>query len=979
MLQDSQHNQENNDHKCDGLSEPLRTYPDTLLIPRFYVFIARHSRVLALSACLRAQGSPLGSIRYGTKKVGKSRLLNFLGKGKLQSGTEKHTSIGSISSTTPSSSNKAPISNSDRVLAEQIRADAFYKQLRNLRKQHKRSESARVDLLARIRELEKQLLGQGPTTSAFIESLQKDLIDARAQIHQLDQELHHEQEKLRTEKIRAQNLARLRDNSRQCIARIPKRLEDVAGKAVEALTHQSMKNKNVVTPEMRLCIMDLVSDGAPADKVNSMIHAVGKALGIDLVDDISDRTTRRVVRSAGIASRLQVVEAIQNSPSASISGDGTSHKNLNYESRHTAVIDPVTGKKSIYFLGIGIALAPDHTSEEQLNGWTATVHEMYQSYQATPQGQQTPLTVHDFYKKVLGMITDHAADQKKLANLFTELKKSMEREERGERAIKNVAPEILIQTITEFNIAKITAVGGPSTWDALSSEEKERRNEETYRSVLRHYGEQDFQKLTPEQQAEADFFIWCGCCMHKDLNAHKGATARMAEYWEESGKTPPLILMNKDNAAAAEIGNAAAKKRAEQVSARGGIKLTELMGLLLKNTNSKKGQQDRHGIYFEAREHLGFFTHFPDTSNTRYQSHCDGAAEIMVHLPIYRELLEFIRDEKQSVKFNHLEYNIYQALYDIPTLTELAGHTLYGQAVTYPYLRVVRSANANHLDLGPIHESLIVHVQNIFHHPELLCGSDSSYLTASLDGKPWERPEAVYAVLAMSSQLPDLIGIVKYLFEGALATWKRFAAEVTDRSLNDGLSSRLYIPGTNDANESGLSDLPQWDSELERAEEAQGNGKKRRKLIADTSQQKVAVTRAKRAQTQKKKDEKNARLKRCKPLTDVSLMSDLLDGLRKNPRGRFPNDIKISDLDLQLDWHRDRERRSGKEVSIGPTSKIGNKIAKLELLIRVVEAWNDERGTNEAYESVSEEDEQNGGEESVEEDSEEELIGFTRD
>ncbi|KAJ3726828.1 hypothetical protein C8R42DRAFT_574155 [Lentinula raphanica] len=720
-----------------------------------------------------------------------------------------------------------------------------------------------------------------------------------------------------------------------------------------------MKNKNVVTPEMRLCIMDLVSDGAPADKVNSMIHAVGKALGIDLVDDISDRTTRRVVRSAGIASRLQVVEAIQNSPSASISGDGTSHKNLNYESRHMAVIDPVTGKKSIYFLGI--ALAPDHTSEEQLNGWTAMVHKMYQSYQATPQGQQNPLTEHDFYKKVLGMITDHAADQKKLANLFTELKKSMEQEEHGERAIKNVAPEILIQTITEFNIAKITAVGGPSTWDALSSEEKEHRNEETYRSVLRHYGEQDFQKLTPEQQAEADFFIWCGCCMHKDLNAHKGVTARMAEYWEESGKTsPPLILMNKDNAAAAEIVNAAAKKRAEQVSARGGIKLTELMGLLLKNTNSKKGQQDQHGIYFKAREHLGFFTHFPDTSNTCYQSHCDGAAEIMVHLPIYRELLEFIRDEKQSAKFNHLEYNIYQALYDIPTLTELAGHTLYGQAVTYPYLRVVRSANANHLNLGPIHESLIVHVQNIFHYPELLCGSDSSYLTASLDGKPWERPEAVYAVLAMSSQLPDLIGIVKYLFEGALATWKRFAAEVTDQSLNDGLSSHLYIPGTNDANESGLSDLRQLKirapnasleynnsrmmlkrngtaryvednlmgeedqkilRQLERAEEAQGNGKKRRKLIADTSQQKVAVTRAKRAQTQKKKDEKNARLKHCKPLTDVSSMHDLLDGLRKNPRGRFPNDIKISDLDLQLDWHRDRERRSGKEVSIGPTSK----------------------------------------------------------
>ncbi|KAJ3816094.1 hypothetical protein F5880DRAFT_1438407, partial [Lentinula raphanica] len=110
------------------------------------------------------------------------------------------------------------------------------------------------------------------------------------------------------------------------------------------------------------------------------------------------------------------------------------------------------------------------------------------------------------------------------------------------------------------------------------------------------------------------------------------------------------------------------------------------------------------------------------------------------------------------------------------------------------------------------------------------------------------------------------------LFEGALATWKWFAVEVTDQSLNDGLLSCLYIPVTNDANESGLLDLRQlkirapnasleynnsrmmlkrngtaryvednlmgeedqkihW--QLEHAEQVQGNGKKRQKLIAD--------------------------------------------------------------------------------------------------------------------------------------------------
>ncbi|KAJ3756107.1 hypothetical protein EV360DRAFT_72281 [Lentinula raphanica] len=958
------------------------------------------------------------SIRYGTKKVGKSRLLNFLGKQQPQKDTEDSRTNTHPSNTakssyhTPSSSNNASISNSDRVLAEKIRADNFYKQLRNSRKQFKRSESTR------IQELEHQLAGQGPTTSAFIQSLQKDLYDAQTQIHQLDKELRKEQEHLRTEKLRADNLARIRDNCRRSISRIPTRLEKVADQAVDMFTHQSLKKKNVVTPEMCLCIMDLVGDGAPAEKVNNMIHAVGKALGIDIVDDISDRTTRRVVRSAGIASRLQVVDAIERSPSVSISGDGTSHKNLNYESRHTAVIDPLTGKKSIFFLGI--ALAPDHTSEEQLNGWTTMVHEMYQSYQATPQGQSNSLTEHDFYKKVLSMITDHAADQKKLAALFVELKKSMDREERGERAIKNLAPEALIQTITEYNIAKIRAAGGPTAWDALPNEEKACQNEK-----------QDFQSLSSEQQAEADFFIWCGCCMHKDLNAHKGATARMAEYWEENNKVPPMILMNKDNDAAAEIGNAAVKKRAEQVSSRGGVKLTELMGLLLKNSNSKKGQQDRHGIYFEAREHLGFFTHFPDTSNTRYQSHCDGAAEIIVHLPIYQELLEFIRDEKQSARFNHLEYNIYRALYDIPTLTELAGHTLYGQAITYPYLRVVRSANSNHLDLGPIHESLIAHVQKIFESPELLCGPESSYRTASLDGKPWERPEAVYSVLAMSVQLPDLPGIVKYLFEGALGTWKRFSADVTDRRLKEGLSAQLYIPGTNDANESGLSDLRQLKIRapnasleynntrmmlkrnqtakyvedklmdeadqkvlrgLERAEEARGNGKKRRCSEIFHLKAPESTRKHQKAPESTRKHQKAPR-----EFLEASKNSDTLGSLRlpRNwgvslgilemrifflMRGRFPHDIKISDLDLQLDWHRDRVQRTGKGIAIAPTSKLGNKVAKLELLIQVVEGWNAERGTDSSYEpSMEENQEPQEVEDSLDEDSDEEVIGFTRD
>lgn len=59
----------------------------------------------------------------------------------------------------------------------------------------------------------------------------------------------------------------------------------------------------------------------------------------------------------------------------------------------------------------------------------------------------------------------------------------------------------------------------------------------------------------------------------------------------------------------------------------------------------------------------------------------------------------------------------------------------------------------------------------------------------------------------MMPQLPDLRGIIVYLFEGALETWTRFCGEITSHYLPTNLSHSLYVPSTNDYNESTLSDL----------------------------------------------------------------------------------------------------------------------------------------------------------------------------
>jgi hypothetical protein len=106
-----------------------------------------------------------------------------------------------------------------------------------------------------------------------------------------------------------------------------------------------------------------------------------------------------------------------------------------------------------------------------------------------------------------------------------------------------------------------------------------------------------------------------------------------------------------------------------------------------------------------------------------------------------------------------MERNIWAGLHDIPTITELCVLRLYGQAATHPYMRKVRGAQQEHsnlLELGPLHEKVKDHCRMLIGYPELLYGPQASYEKGSVDGKLWDRPEAIYAVQAMANGLPHL-------------------------------------------------------------------------------------------------------------------------------------------------------------------------------------------------------------------------------
>ncbi|KAF8805252.1 hypothetical protein BYT27DRAFT_7019940, partial [Phlegmacium glaucopus] len=135
----------------------------------------------------------------------------------------------------------------------------------------------------------------------------------------------------------------------------------------------------------------------------------------------------------------------------------------------------------------------------------------------------------------------------------------------------------------------------------------------------------------------------------------------------------------------------------------GGIKATKLAGDILNNKNDKSGHHDQFRTWWETK--VGRKFTLPDTSNTHFQSHCEAAAALTFvtltrHHNKFVEYLKYAKDKKERAHYSHMEENLWKALHDIPTRTELAVLALYSQAVSHPYMRAIRKdASLNALNL----------------------------------------------------------------------------------------------------------------------------------------------------------------------------------------------------------------------------------------------------------------------------------------
>ncbi|KAG2074964.1 hypothetical protein BDR04DRAFT_1171787 [Suillus decipiens] len=628
----------------------------------------------------------------------------------------------------------------------------------------------------------------------------------------------------------------------------------------------TLKNKNIITDTVCDTICKLVAThDIPVSSVQGVFGVVADCLGIAIEGDVSTRSIGRVLQEAEVAADVQMVMQylgqfnLLKYQGFALSSDGTSHKNINYQSHHITYTSQ-DGKGVTRFVGIQHKV--NHTSETQLQGWKDVLHDMCNTYNTCMAGEKAEVDPREVVTKVQGMLTDHAEDQKKLVRLFSDWKQTCEREVHA-----------LLWQMTK---GVITAAGGMEAWEALTSREQHLRSSEALLQLKLTIGQEKFDGLTESAKESVDFFVWAGCCMHKDLNAVKGGNARMQSWWAHHSVNGPILLMNHDNTAAVLGGSSSVQARALHVSQRGAAKVLALVGAVFRHKDDKKGQQD--SIWFFLEAHLGYFSPWPDTSNTHYHSNCDGACEWLVHQDLYIIYLGIVMDKKEARTHTNIEQNVFAAFHCNKTKQELVCFGAWGQCISHPYFRSVRNSSDNILDLGPLHNRLIAHIRTLIDNIELVFGALETLLRFCREF----APDGTIAQLSPGKRKLARMNSTNDANEGALGTLRvsmRHAPRMSLAHFNAHLKYKKNQTGTYMKTSLGPT-AQRYLRKKACINDTAGMERKRR--IAQSSGT---------ARDQKKKEHREAAAAKLAAVVPRLTQEDI-------------KKMRVAELDLQIRWHR---------------------------------------------------------------------------
>ncbi|KAJ7598464.1 hypothetical protein C8J56DRAFT_881094 [Mycena floridula] len=531
--------------------------------------------------------------------------------------------------------------------------------------------------------------------------------------------------------------------------------------------------EGIFSPEAQKLCRDLDAAGCKGDGVAKAIKACAKTFGIKVPRTMLRRTVGQAIKEGGEFRLIQL------------------------------------GRELVMAPGFG-------ETQTQFEGTQEFAQQVSDAYNTSPCSQHDgkTFTVEDYSRKQIFQNMDHASDGKKKLNISREEKAKIVEKDLGRKVMDDMGTNELLDVMLGVTDEEIQQAAGqtPMTPESFKSL--------TLKVLQRKLGAENLKTLSEDTQSALVDIIFAGCCSHKDLNAFKYGVATMKKAWKKG--QGPVLLANKVNAATIHLAgdsNSAAARKAVEESSAGGIKLLELSGALFNHKNDKMGYQERHCMFMQHHKFLLYglsaSAKFPDINCTRYQSHSYGANELMKYTDLYIELVKEICDGKTKAGENHIKANVLKGLGCLKTQCEMGAMALYGNLISWPFLRLARGTDrskpVNLLDLTDLHCHIAPFCQKIANNPSMVLDASTPISELTINGQDFIDPDLIVELRRrIQTDLPkdDLELMISAMFSGAAEGWIIFTAEFVPGGAFDRIPKEirdnLFILATNDANEGGL-------------------------------------------------------------------------------------------------------------------------------------------------------------------------------
>jgi hypothetical protein len=126
------------------------------------------------------------------------------------------------------------------------------------------------------------------------------------------------------------------------------------------------------------------------DLVGDIIDEIVAVAGISITGPtMACRTVRQAILEGRVMANIQMGHEIVHTGSLTVSSNGTTHKNVDYEARHIYILVPIYESEEAHVVKhqsclVGVDSATDHSSQIQADGWKSKLQETLDVYSQSP-------------------------------------------------------------------------------------------------------------------------------------------------------------------------------------------------------------------------------------------------------------------------------------------------------------------------------------------------------------------------------------------------------------------------------------------------------------------------------------------------------------------------------------------------------------------------------------------------------------------